>query len=472
MATDLDQLFNPRSIAIIGISTNPKKFGGNTWTGTLQTLGFGGNLYPVHPTLTEFNGLKVFRNIRDIPENVDLAIVTVPAQSSPQIMEDCVASGVKYVHFYTAGFGETGEKEGAVIEANVREIARNGNTRVIGPNCMGIYCPANGISWRPDFPREAGALSVFSQSGMNSLEIVKTGSTRGVYINKLVSYGNACDLNEIDFLEYFAADTQTKVIGAYIEGVDDGAGFLAVLKKATQAKPVIVLKGGATEAGTRATFSHTAAIAGAARIWDSAMEQTGATSVRDFEEFMDTVLTFLYLSPPQGENVAIIGSGGGCSVLATDACEKAGLKVPEMPANIQRELGKWMGSAGTSVRNPIDIPFDLSLQGLREVIRISASCSEISALIMHQQIDATFPFGKGRDPERKDQVIIESAQECGKPVLVILHEIGVPAWTQITLREQTKFHAAGIPTYRTVNRAAQAIRKLRQYHRMPPSTKD
>ncbi len=205
-------------------------------------FGLKGHVYPVHPKESEVGGLKCYPSVKDIPGPVDYVFGVIPARFTPQFMEDCVVKVVKVVSFFTAGFSESGEAKGKKLEAEIVQIARRGGIRVIGPNCVGIYCPSAGLSFCADFSRKSGSLSLLCQSGGNTCYLVRAFTTRGVYINKAVSYGNACDINETDLLEYFTHDPETRIITAYIEGVKDGKRFLRVLREAAQAKPVIILK--------------------------------------------------------------------------------------------------------------------------------------------------------------------------------------------------------------------------------------
>ncbi|MDY6911991.1 MAG: CoA-binding protein, partial [Chloroflexota bacterium] len=250
MSSELDYLFNPRSIAVVGLSSDPDKVTGMKWVTSMQEMGFKGALYPVSSSFNEINGLKVYSSLTDIPDEVDLVIGCVPARYAPQLVEDCVTKKVKFLQFFTAGFSETGDVDGVVLEQKITEIAGRGNLRIVGPNCMGVYSPRHCISWRSDFPTESGPVAVISQSGMNAVKMVNTGKVRGVRFSNLISYGNAVDLNEVDFLNYFAADSESKVIVVYIEGVKNAPQFLDALRNAAITKPVIVLKGGSGIAAT------------------------------------------------------------------------------------------------------------------------------------------------------------------------------------------------------------------------------
>jgi len=262
---DLEYIFHPRSIALVGITSDPASFAGLGFLRGLLEFGYEGHIYPVNPKASEIRGLRAYPSVRDVPGPVDHVISLVPAHVALQLIEDCGAKGVKTVHLFTAGFIETGAKEGEQLQAELLTRARRLGIRLIGPNCMGIHYPRTGITFDMRYPQEAkkvGGISFFSQSGGNAVDLLHVGPRRGLFFNKVVSYGNATDLNECDFLENFAADPDTEIIAGYIEGVTDGRRFWQAMKHVAKLKPVIVLKGGRTAAGTGAVTSHSGSIAG------------------------------------------------------------------------------------------------------------------------------------------------------------------------------------------------------------------
>ena len=365
---ELEYLFHPRGIAIVGVSQNPANMGRRFLLPLIQ-FHYKGNLYPIGLEDSEIAGLKIYKSILDIPEPIDYVICCIPAPSTPQLVEDCVKKRVKVVQFFTSGFSETGEEKGKELEQKLVDIAHRGGVRLMGPNCLGIYCPSQGLSFLNTTPSLArsGQVGFLSQSGGNSRELIEIGSVRGIYYSKGISFGNACDLNESDFLEYFAQDKETKIIGAYIEGVKDGGRFFRALRAAARIKPTIILKGGRTEAGRQAVFSHTGSLAGNEIVWQAICQQTGAMLVNDLDEMMDLMLAFSYLKPyvprqikgvegrasfpivprqikgagdeghPYGRRLGLIGVGGGRGVQSADDCERAGLSVPSFPPEIRQK---------------------------------------------------------------------------------------------------------------------------------------
>jgi len=341
-------------VAFVGITTAHPAHWTRTFLNGYLEFGFAGPIYLVNPKGGEINGMKVYPSLRDVPDTVDFVIGLVPARLAPGLVKECADKGAKAVSFGTSGFSEIGDEEGARLEAELVEVAHRTGVRVIGPNCMGIYCPESRMSYGPLFPKECGEVAFISQSGGNSIYLIRQAAARGISFSKVISYGNACDLNESDFLEYLATDVNTKVIAIYIEGVKDGKRFRRALQQAAQEKVVVLLKGGVTEAGTRAVASHTAAMAGSEVSWDSLCRQLGIIRVSSLTELIDVLVTLTLMTVPRGRNVALIGAGGGASVLITDEFESRGLRVPSLPEDVVNNLLEFSLAVGNILRNPID----------------------------------------------------------------------------------------------------------------------
>jgi len=352
-AAEIEAIFHPRSIAVVGASANPDT-PGYDYLHALRTFGYAGQVYPVNPRAEEILGLPSYASLRDVPGAVDYVISCVPASAVLGLVDDCAAKGTRALQLFTARFSETGRAEGAELERRLAERARAAGVRIIGPNCMGLLYPARGISFRADMPRRPGKTGLLSQSGNLLFELTYFGEPRGLRFSKAISYGNGLDLNESDFLEYFAADAETAVVGAYVEGVRDGRRFLTALRRAAAAKPVVVLKGGRTAAGGRAAASHTAALAGQRDVWDAAVVQAGALPVDTLEELIDMLLAFAYMRPRGGRRLAMVGGGGGRSVLTADLCEELGLSVPPLPADVEERIAEKAPDLAGWVTNPVD----------------------------------------------------------------------------------------------------------------------
>lgn len=353
----LDALWRPRATAIVGVSSRPSARPGGGFLQALMEQGYHERrpLYPVNPKLTEIAGLKAYPSVVACPDPVDHVISQIPAANVPQLVDDCIEKGVKSIHFFTAGFSETGDTDRADLERQVLGKLKAAGIRVIGPNCMGLYVPGIGLAFMGQFPKEAGNVFLLSQSGANAGDIVGGLARRGVRFSKVVSYGNGADLDAQDFFDYAAWDPQTEVVTAYIEGVKNGRAVFEAMKRCAAVKPTIVLKGGLSAAGARAANSHTGSLAGSVDIFEAATRQTGAIRAENMDELHDLVVAMTTdLRKVRGRGVALVGGGGGFAVLSADAIAASGLDTPPLPEATQEQLREFIPVAGTSVRNPVD----------------------------------------------------------------------------------------------------------------------
>jgi acyl-CoA synthetase (NDP forming) len=347
----LEEIIHPKSIAVVGASDTGR--GGGFLT-PLQNSGYQGKIYPVNPKYNTIGGLPAYPRVSDIPGTVDYVISSIPAHQVLDLIEDCGQKGVKGLHLFTARFSETGRKDAADLEKKILRRARKYNLRIIGPNCMGIYYPKEGIAFNDGMPMEPGKVGLISQSGQVVGEIVSFAGQQGVLFSKAISYGNALDFNECDYLDYFAQDGETEIILMYIEGVRDGKRFPEALKRAASVKPVLVVKGGRGKAGTRATVSHTASLAGSNQVWEALVRQSGAINVSNLEDLVDLAVAFNFLPPATGRKLAVIGGSGGSSVLSADQCEEAGLEVIPLPQDIRDKLKESGSPIWDWIGNPAD----------------------------------------------------------------------------------------------------------------------
>jgi len=465
---ELEYIFHPRSIALVGITSDPNNWMGQGFLKGLLEFGYGGQIYPINPKANQIFGLKAYPNVKDVPGPVDHVISLIPAPLTPQLIEDCGAKGVKVVHLFTAGFGETGEEEGKRVEAELLAIARRGGVRLIGPNCMGIHYYKSRITFDMGLPEEAkegGDVSFLSQSGANAISLVQMGSFRGLRFNKVVSYGNALDLNESDFLEHFTTDPDTKVICAYVEGIKDGPRFHRALMAAAAVKPVIILKGGRTEAGSGAAGSHTGALAGSEEIWGALFKQARAVRVYGMDELSDLLVAFRHLPPLTGRNVGVIGTGGGASVEAADHCESAGLFVPALPREIRRQLWEFTPIAGTSVRNPVDTISMFMPPDLSRTLELVASYAGIDFIIFHMELGISFLQGPGRViVDTGIEALMETARKIDKPIVLVFRYSGRAQGISLLAETQEKCVKAGLAVFPSIERAALAVSRFTSYH--------
>jgi len=369
-------LFNPINIAFIGASEK-SAFGAMLYLTAFKISKWKDTFYPVNPKYDKILDWKCYASVLDIPVHIDTAYISVKTKFIPQVLKECVLKNIPWVIVFSSGFSETGDVEGLKLEKELKQILSNSNTRVIGPNCLGPFNAAEGMAFSFSAKTNSpGQVSFMSQSGGHMSQLLDVGYKRDIRFRYGVSFGNQIDLNCIDFLKYYGNDSTTQVIAAYLESFGSAKGheFFLELKKITKNKPIIIWKGGYTDDGSRAAFSHTGAIASDLRLWHSMAKQTGATIVRDNEEFWNTMKTFELLFPkyiPQGKNVGIITPGGGSSVNTTDLFNFHNLKIPELTLDSQKKISEILPYENVNVKNPVD------LGALGFVVDVFVKCIEI-----------------------------------------------------------------------------------------------
>jgi acetyltransferase len=460
---DLDLLFSPGSVAVAGASTNLDS-PGHDYVEALKRQGFRGPIYPLNRSADEVDGLKAYPALTDVPGPVDLVISCLPAGAVLDLVEQCGAKRVRFLHLFTGRFSETGDEGAADLERQIAGRAAAHGVRILGPNGMGLYHPAGGLSFRPDLPPEAGTVAFLSQSGNNAVEVITRGNARGLRFGKVANYGNGLDVTPGEMLRYLADDTQTTVIGAYVEGVPDGRGFYEGLSAAAAKKPVIIHKAGRTKAGARSAASHTAALAGAAELWSTVLKQAGAHEARNQEQLLDLMLGASLLRPATGRNIAIVGGGGGRSVQSADAAEENGFTVVPLPDDVRENVRAKSPGLADWVGNPVDQSIlagsGLSSNGLLELMLASPAYDLAIA-----NVGEDWFFGRPDAGERLKHACNRLAQICeksAKPVAVVLGatETNNREHRQIVDDVRDDFAARGIPVYPSIERAAWALGRL------------
>lgn len=463
MSYQLKEFLNPGSIAIAGAS---QKGRGGGFVSPLIDLGFEGKIYPVNPNYQEVSGLPCYASVKDIPGDVDYVISSVPSTAALGLMRDCVEKGVKCVHYFTARFTETGRPEDAALEQEILKTAREGGVRIIGPNCMGLYNPGAGISMNNGMPKESGGVGLASQSGGVLMQIVGSAAQRGLRFSQAISYGNAIDLNECDYLEYFTEDPNTNVILMYIEGIKDGRRFIPALQKATATKPVVILKGGRSEAGTRATASHTASLAGSYTVFEGLVHAAGGVTVRDFDELVDMAVAFNYLPSHTSRNLGIMGGSGGSSVNGADLFAEAGLNVVPIPQDIRDTLKAEGNPAYGWFNNPIDGSISMGdSSGTTRLIELMSEHDDFQTFISF----APGPRWNGKGKSDFDTIMEQSLHnKTDKPVIMLsggfsrMPESEEVASLATQIRQQ--LFDDGVATFPTMTRAADALGKLIDFY--------
>ncbi len=462
----LEFIFHPRALAVVGASSDPEGQG-NMFVAGPKRMGFKGPIYPINPKATEIQGLPAYPSILDVPGALDYVISSIPAAAVPNLLRQCGQKGVRFVHLFTAGFRETGDSVRTDLEQHILQVAREEGIRLLGPNCMGIYYPHGGLSFSPFFSRTAGNVAMLSQSGTNASEMVGFGASRGLHFSKVISFGNALDINESDILDYFVADSNTDFIGAYIEGPADGRRFFATLREATKHKPVVILKGGRTQAGTRAISSHTGSLAGPSVLWDTLCRQTGAIRVFGMEELVDVMMTLASGVRLRGNRVAILGGGGGASVLAADDCAAQDLQVPSFSQELQEELRPLVHEAGTSVRNPVDAGALVRSAEMQKATAAIGRTGEVDVCFLHMSSGMGPGPGGGGEVDSVEEAVkglVDATRSAGVPFFIVLRNEGGRRGGMERMQQFAFACArAGLPVFPSMTRAASALQKVLQY---------
>jgi acyl-CoA synthetase (NDP forming) len=470
----LEYLFNPQSVAVIGASSVPGKWGCDI----LNLLLTRGNrkVYPINKNRPEVLGVKSYSSICEVPGPVDFAVITVSSDALPAAMEDCVRKGVKTALVISGGFAETGES-GAKVEQEIVDIAGRGGIRFIGPNCAGHVNTFSELFTAPYLPpTRKGPVAFVCQSGNLGLVVLAMGYEAGLGFSKYISSGNEADLHFEDYLEYLGQDEETGLILGYIEGLREGRRFLELAGKITRRKPVVIMKVGSTDCGARAACSHTAALSGADDICDAAFRQSGVIRVEEVGDMIDVSLMLLGQPLPRGRGVAVLTVGGGLGVIAADALKRHGLEVPPLSAATIEKLNSIL-SGRWSRGNPVDTSGDISYTCLLPLLEDD----NIDAIIIAGPVWAPVGFSAliSTPPWERDymtdldgllraveeeslrnlDVIMELMKRYQKPVV-----LSVWATSEVKSGElYRKLERNHLIPYPTPDRAAKALARLVEY---------
>ena len=449
---DLNKMFKPDSVAVIGASNTPGKVG-YIIVDNLINDGFEGKIYPVNPKGGEILGKQAYASIKDIPEKVDLAIITIPSVFVNETVKDCGEAGVENMVVITAGFKEVGE-EGAKMEAELTALGEKYGINIIGPNSLGItdsHTPLNG-SFSQMMPPK-GNMAFISQSGAMMVAIIDWSVTSGIGFSKVISLGNKAGVNEIELLQYLAEDDETNVIICYLESISDDDDFVRTMRETAVKKPIIVLKSGSSSAGAEAASSHTGALAGSDLAFDTAFGQSGIMRVETMAELFDLGLAFSKAPLPEGSNVAIITNAGGGGVLTVDAMEKVGLDLVKFDEETTAKLKECIPDEG-SANNPIDVLGDAPVQRYQESLDIVLHDDRVDSLIVMVCPTAS------ADPDGIAQAILDGRKDSKKPIIVV--NMGGPSFEDANevLREN------GIPTYVFPETAVHALAAMTKFARL------
>jgi acyl-CoA synthetase (NDP forming) len=464
--TDVQKIFKPAHVAVIGVSTGDYKFGGTSFLMKLQEGGFTGKLYPINPRAQEIRGLKAYPDLASLPVVPDLAIVCVAARLVPGILEDCARIGLRQIHILTSGFRETGLAEGKLLEDQIVGIARDKGLNIIGPNCMGPYCPSVGLTAWGAIPGLSGSVGIISQSGGLTQRLTEYTASLGIGVDKALSFGNAAVLDSTDFLEIMAEDKDIRVIAMYLESVKDARKLLQIAKAANQKKPVILWKGGESRAGAATAASHTGAMAGSQNLWQAFYRQTGVIRVRSMNEWVDAIMAFSLLPAPDGPGVFLIGGGGGNSVAYSDTFNRQGFEVPALSEATMDFLRHSVPTAGSIAGNPLDMwRTFIDAKYLAQVLELGYQDSAVSLIVVDRLIPRkAYHFPDLTDPTSETIAFLKNRPNAKPTVFTIDSDGGDPELADTGARLRAQYCRAGIAAFPSARRAARALRCLYQYH--------
>ncbi|MBI4177664.1 MAG: CoA-binding protein [Candidatus Aenigmarchaeota archaeon] len=455
---DLGSLFSPSSVAIVGASRDPKKFGNVVLNNFMLT--FKGKIYPVNPKVDEIMGLKCYPRVSSIKDKVDLAVIIVPSDVAIETVEDCGKKGVKSLVIITSGFSEVGDRE---KENRLGEVIKKYKMRAVGPNCLGILDTYSGVDtiFNPQYKLNRpskGPISFVSQSGALGAAVLDWAHSEFVGMSKFVSYGNGIDLRESELIDYLGSDETTRAIALYLEGLEDGHKFIETCMRVSKKKPIIALKAGKSEAGSKAAMSHTGSLAGSANVFSGVFKQCGAIEVGDVDELFDLSRILAYQKPLAGNRIAVVTNGGGFGVLAADAIEECGMKLATFSPAAEKLLRDSM-PPHVNVRNPMDLVGDADTKRYKDALDIIAKEDGVDCIlvILLMQVSTL-----GSD-------VIDSITEVyknkKKPV------VACSAGGNFTQLHMHALEKEGIPAYPTPRKAVKAIKALWEYGKIKNKNK-
>jgi acyl-CoA synthetase (NDP forming) len=470
----IDRMLHPRGLALFGGTGGANSFGYRVLQSQVL-YGYDGPIYPISNKGGKVDGLKIYKSLSNVDGPVDLVAISVPARAVPGVLRECLKKGVAGVQINSSGFAETGTPEGLALEAEVAEIAAKG-LRIVGPNCFGLHSPRGKITLIPGFrfSKESGPLAFISQSGGVASDFGYEARFRGLGLSKVISYGNGCDLEATELLDYLADDPETEIIAAYIEGVRNGRMFLDLLKQVTPKKPVVIWKAGLTPLGSRAVKGHTGSLAGEAEIWKGALTQAGAVAVQGLDEMMDALVALRFLKPSEAR-IAMLGGGGAIGVFISDLAYRLGLKMPRFSPETQKRLKTYFPAPGNSMANPLDtgtpvLPFKTVLALSREILTREPVDVLIIVLLLQslEVILPTFMRISGQEPPPGGsyfqgllQGLVRLKEETHKDLIMVFDN---KAYLQedlevegVSRKMQDLYQKAGIPVFPSAERALRGI---------------
>ncbi|MBN2043223.1 MAG: CoA-binding protein [Candidatus Aenigmarchaeota archaeon] len=450
---NISKFFNPKTVAVVGASRNPNKIGHIILSNFID--GFRGKIFPINPNIDKILRHRCYPSIFSVREKIDLVVIAVPAPLVPEVLDECGKKKVGACIIVSGGFRESGKID---LEKRMEKIVKKYKTRVIGPNCIGIYDPYSGIDtiFNPRYKlerTEKGSISFISQSGATMSVIMDWMAMRKYKTSKLVSYGNAIDVDEADLVEYLGNDKKTSVICLYVEGVSRGKKLMNSMKKTSRKKPIVAMKAGVTEAGKGAALSHTGSLAGHSDVYHAAFKQSGVLLANDLEQMFDFARVLSTQPKPSGKRVQIITDGGGFGVISTDWLIKNGMEIAEMDEKNRERIMKLV-PPHASVEGVIDLTGDATAGMYKECIDASMD---------DENVDIVFVVALFQPPMLTSdlvEILIEETARKKKPVIV------VSAGGSYTDVLKKSLEENGVPCFSYPRGAAEAAKCLYNYSKI------
>ncbi len=445
----LDNLFNPKAVAVVGASHTPGKVGYAIMQNLIEN-GFPGPIHPVNPKSEEILGKKCFPDIPSLPEGIDLAVIAIPAKFVPQAIEQLGAAGIKAAIVISAGFKEVGGA-GADLEKRLYNAAMVSGVHVLGPNCLGLINTQAKLnaSFAASHP-EPGNIAVLSQSGALCTAILDWSARHHIGFSKLISIGNKVDIDEEQLIEALGDDRDSGVIVGYLENINQGPHFMRTAERVTKRKPIVLIKAGTTSAGAAAASSHTGSIAGAKVAYECAFQSSGVLQAPSLEALFDYAQAFSYQPLPRGRRVAVVTNAGGPGIMAADAIENAGLAFAKLSEGTEEKLGSFLPAAA-NIHNPIDILGDAPAEVYGKALETALADDGVDAVIVLLTPQAMI------DCTKAAEVIVETAKRFDKPVMAsFIGAMRVAEGVEVLQRGK-------VPHYATPERAVDALTKMVDY---------
>ncbi|MCL4333767.1 MAG: GNAT family N-acetyltransferase [Candidatus Thermoplasmatota archaeon] len=443
----------PKSVAVIGASSDRKALGGQLFYNLLES-NFKGQIFPVNPSHDFVQGIRAYRSVKDIEFPVDMALIIVPAEVSLKVIEECGQKGVKGLVIITSGFSEVGE-EGKERQAQLTKICDKYGMRVIGPNCMGVVNTSDDVSLNAQFSPfkpVQGRIAFLSQSGALGIAVFDITTKLGLGLSSFVSVGNKMDISGNDLIQYWENDKNTDVILLYLESFGNPIKFSRLARRITKKKPIIVVKSGRGSAGFRATQSHTAALLSTSDVTvDALFKQSGIIRTDTLDEMFEVTSVLAHQPVPRGNRVAILTNAGGAGILAADACESHGLVVPDLSEDVKQKLRKILPSIA-SVRNPVDMTAGIGPETYRDALEILGSADEIDSIIVIFILPAVI------DPANVAKNIIAGTKNTNNAKTVVSVFMGTKGVSDIL-----KGDGVSIPSFTFPEDAAISLSKAVEY---------